>query len=273
MAQTSLHASSATESARLTTPVFSVVTPVFNEAEILPVLYDRLKAVLDDLDEPWEIVLINDGSRDGSLDIMRSLVGRDARVRVVDLSRNFGHQAAITAGMAAASGQAIIIIDADLQDPPEVIPEMIAQWRAGAEVVYAQRAARAGETWFKRHSASLFYRVLRRVTAVNIPRDTGDFRLVDRRVVNVMNALPEHHRFMRGLSAWVGFRQVAVLYDRQETLRGQNQISPHENDPPLTGCRDELQLRPVAACHHHRLHPGRHQPGRDHRRDHLAPGK
>ena len=210
-----------TDKAALPAPTFSVIAPIYNEAEVLPTFYERLVSVMEELTEPFEIVLVNDGSRDDSLAIMRALQAKDARVRIVDFSRNFGHQAAISAGISYARGAAAIIIDADLQDPPEVIPDLIAQWRAGAEVVYAQRRARAGETAFKRTSAALFYRLLRSMTAVDIPADTGDFRLLDRRVVDVLCKLPEHHRFMRGLSAWVGFRQVAVPYERQERLAGE----------------------------------------------------
>lgn len=201
-------------------PVISVVVPIYNEIETLPYLYERLTTVLRQLGDPYEVLLVNDGSQDGSITKMAEIARLDARVRVVDFSRNFGHQAAVSAGMALARGAAVILMDADLQDPPEVIPRLIEQWRAGAEVVYAQRAARAGETVFKRASAALFYRLLRRMTSVNIPSDTGDFRLMDRRVVNALNSLPERHRFIRGLSAWVGFRQVAVPYQRQERYAG-----------------------------------------------------
>ncbi len=204
-----------------TAPVLSVIVPVFNEAETLAHLYTRLAAVLEQLEASFEILLINDGSSDGSLQGMMDLHERDPRVRVVDFSRNFGHQAAVSAGLAYAHGQAVVIIDADLQDPPETIPALVAQWRAGAEVVYAQRVARQGDTWFKRATAAVFYRLLRRLTAVNIPPDTGDFRLLDRRVVDVLVALPERHRFLRGLSAWVGFRQVAVPYVRAPRYAGE----------------------------------------------------
>ncbi len=201
-------------------PTFSVVAPIYNEAETLPQFYARIVAVMESLGEPFELVLVNDGSQDGSYRIMREMNQRDPRVRVIDFSRNFGHQMAISAGLEYARGQAVIIIDSDLQDPPEVIPSLIARWREGAEVVYAQRSHRKGETIFKLLTARMFYRLLARLTAVNIPRDTGDFRLVDRRVVNALITLREHHRFMRGLSAWVGFRQEAVRYERQERYAG-----------------------------------------------------
>jgi dolichol-phosphate mannosyltransferase len=197
-----------------------VVAPVYNEEETLPHFYQRTIAVLEGLGEPFELLLVNDGSADGSYRVMRDLHERDPRVRIINFSRNFGHQAAISAGLDYARGRAVVIIDSDLQDPPEVIPDLVAHWRDGAEVVYAQRARRVGETPFKLLTAALFYRLIARVTAVNIPRDTGDFRLLDRRVVDSLIAMREHHRFMRGLSVWVGFRQDAVRYERQERFAG-----------------------------------------------------
>jgi polyisoprenyl-phosphate glycosyltransferase len=204
----------------LTQPVYSIVAPVFNEEETVPHFYERVIAVMEKVGEPFELVLVNDGSRDGSFNIMRSLHERDQRVRVVDFSRNFGHQIAISAGLDYAQGQAVVIIDSDLQDPPETIPELIARWKAGAEVVYAQRQTRTGETKFKLITASVFYRLIGRITSVNIPRNVGDFRLMDRRVVDALVSMREHHRFMRGLSSWVGFRQEAVLYHRHERYAG-----------------------------------------------------
>ncbi len=202
-------------------PVFSVVAPIYNEAETLPHFYARVVAAMESLDEPFEVVLVNDGSRDDSIAVMRALRERDPRVRVVDFSRNFGHQVAISAGLDHARGEAVVIIDSDLQDPPEVILELAAKWRQGAEVVYAQRRTRPGETRFKLLTAAVFYRLIRRLTSVDIPRDTGDFRLLDRKVVDTLVAMKEHHRFMRGLSVWVGFRQEAVHYDRQERYAGE----------------------------------------------------
>ncbi|MGI8826342.1 MAG: glycosyltransferase family 2 protein [Chloroflexota bacterium] len=203
-----------------TTPVYTIVAPVFNEEETLPHFYDRVAGVMDGLGDPWELVLINDGSRDHSRSVLRSIHERDARVRVIEFSRNFGHQIAISAGLDYARGQVVVIIDSDLQDPPEVIPEMVGRWREGAEVVYAQRSRRTGETRFKLWSAAAFYRLIGRITSVDIPRNTGDFRLLDRRVVDALVAMREHHRFMRGLSMWVGFRQEAVQYDRRERFAG-----------------------------------------------------
>ena len=207
----------ATERAR---PVYSIVAPAVNEEDTLPHFYARVVAVMEQVGEPFEVVLINDGSSDGTFRVMRALHERDPRVRVVDFSRNFGHQIAISAGLDYARGDAVIIMDSDLQDPPEVVPQLIARWKAGAEVVYAQRARRTGETRFKLLTAAAFYRLIARITSVEIPRDTGDFRLLDRRVVETLVTMREHHRFMRGLSAWVGFRQEAVQYDRHERFAG-----------------------------------------------------
>jgi dolichol-phosphate mannosyltransferase len=201
-------------------PVYSIVAPVFNEEETLPHFYERLISVMDGVGEPFELLFVNDGSSDKSYETLRKLNKLDPRVRVVNFSRNFGHQIAISAGLDYARGQAVIIIDSDLQDPPEVIPELIARWKAGAEVVYAQRVTRQGETRFKLLTATLFYRLIRRITSVEIPRDTGDFRLLDRRVVDALITMREHHRFMRGLSIWVGFRQEAVPYTRHERFAG-----------------------------------------------------
>ena len=200
--------------------MYSIVAPAVNEEDTLPHFYERVVAVMEQVGEPFEVVLINDGSSDGTLRVMRALHERDPRVRVVDFSRNFGHQIAISAGLDYARGDAVIIIDSDLQDPPEVMPQLIARWKAGAEVVYAQRARRTGETRFKLLTAAAFYRLIARITSVQIPRDTGDFRLLDRRVVETLVTMREHHRFMRGLSAWVGFRQEAVPYDRHERFAG-----------------------------------------------------
>jgi dolichol-phosphate mannosyltransferase len=200
--------------------VFSIVAPVFNEAETLPHFYEEVVKVMEPLGEPFELVLVNDGSSDNSYRIMHELHQRDARVHVVDFSRNFGHQIAISAGLDYARGDAVVIIDSDLQDPPEVIPQLVARWRDGAEVVYAQRTTREGETPFKLLTATLFYRLIGRITSVNIPRDTGDFRLLDRRVVNALIRMREQHRFMRGLSSWVGFQQEAVPYQRHSRYAG-----------------------------------------------------
>lgn len=201
-------------------PVYSVVAPVFNEEETLPHFYGRVTKVMSELGEPFELLFVNDGSIDGSYMLMQDMHQRDARVRVVNFSRNFGHQIAISAGLDYARGQAVIVMDADLQDPPEIIPLLVARWKDGAEVVYAQRTRREGETGFKLFTAAIFYRLIERITSIAIPRDTGDFRLLDHRVVETLVKMREQHRFMRGLSAWVGFRQEAVQYVRQERFAG-----------------------------------------------------
>ncbi len=201
-------------------PVFSVVAPVYNEQESIAAFSARVMEVMERLGEPFELVLVDDGSSDRSPELLRALAAHDPRIRVARLSRNFGHQMALTAGMDLARGQAVITLDSDLQDPPELIPELVAKWRAGGEVVYAQRTRRRGETLFKRASAAAFYRLLRRLTSLDIPPDAGDFRLLDRRVVNALGQMRERRRFLRGLSVWVGFRQVAVPYERRERYAG-----------------------------------------------------
>lgn len=208
-------------SAQPVRPVFSIVAPVFNEEETLPHFYQRVIEAMERMGESFELLLVNDGSHDRSYRIMQELHERDPRVHAIDFSRNFGHQIAISAGLDHAQGQAVIIMDADLQDPPEVIPDLAARWKEGAEVVYAQRARRLGESRFKLITASAFYTLIGRITSVKIPRNTGDFRLLDRRVVDVLVKMREQHRFMRGLSAWVGFRQEAVLYERKERFAGE----------------------------------------------------
>jgi len=200
---------------------FSIVVPVFNELENIPELYRRLRATLDSVGETWELVLVDDGSTDGSTEHIRELAAKDKRVRPVIFARNFGHQVAITAGWDYARGDAVVIMDADLQDPPEVIPELIARWREGYEVVYAVRAEREGESWFKKATASLFYRLIYRITDVKIPLDSGDFRLLDRKVVEVLKTMRERHRFPRGMAAWVGFRQIGVAYKRAVRYSGE----------------------------------------------------
>ena len=195
-------------------PTYSVVAPVYNEEGNLRKFYERVAKTMNDLDEAWELVLVNDGSRDGSLDLMRELSNEDSHVKYVNFARNFGHQTAVTAGVDYATGQAIILIDSDLQDPPEVIPNLIAQWKQGYQVVYAVRAERKGESWFKLASAKLFYRTLYRITDVAIPVDTGDFRLMDEAVANVLRQMREHNRFIRGMTSWAGFKQTGVEYVR-----------------------------------------------------------
>jgi polyisoprenyl-phosphate glycosyltransferase len=202
-------------------PTLSVVAPCFNEEGGLQELYRRIRQVLEGAGESWELVLVNDGSRDRTPEIMRELREGDPRVKVVDFARNFGHQVAVTAGMDYARGDAVVLIDADLQDPPEVILDLLAKWREGYEVVYAVRAERKGETWFKEFTAKAFYRIIYSITDINIPMDTGDFRLMDRKVVEALKTMKEKHRFMRGMSVWVGFRQVGVNYVRAERYAGE----------------------------------------------------
>lgn len=202
-------------------PTYSIIAPIYNEEESLPELYRRVSEVMDQTNEPWELVLINDGSKDRSAEIIREMAAKDRRIRPVIFARNFGHQIAVTAGLDYSRGQAVVIIDADLQDPPELILEMIQKWKEGWEVVYAVRKEREGESWFKLFTASLFYRMIYRITDVKIPLDTGDFRLMDRKVVNVMNTMREKHRFLRGMSAWVGFKQTGVTYNRAARFAGE----------------------------------------------------
>jgi polyisoprenyl-phosphate glycosyltransferase len=206
-------------------PVLSVVVPCFDEAEVLPRFHARLRPVMDAIGESWEVLYVNDGSRDATLETM--LAFREAephRVSVLNLARNFGKEAALTAGLdhAAATG-AVLVIDADLQDPPEVIPDLVSAWREGFDVAYAQRSARAGESWSKRATAAAFYRLMERVGGkVQLPRDTGDFRLMSRRALDALLTMRERHRFMKGLFAWVGFPSKAVLYDREPRAAGES---------------------------------------------------
>jgi dolichol-phosphate mannosyltransferase len=200
---------------------YSVVAPVYNEITILPEFYRRVREVMESTGEEWELVLVDDGCTDGSTEKIRELAGMDEHVRPVIFARNFGHQIAITAGWDYARGEAVVTIDSDLQDPPEVILDMIEKWKEGYEVVYAVRTEREGESWFKLWTASLFYRLIYRITDVKIPLDTGDFRLMDRKVVNVIKTMRERHRFPRGMSAWVGFKQIGVNYKRAARLAGE----------------------------------------------------
>ncbi|MDB9507363.1 MAG: glycosyltransferase family 2 protein [Microcystis aeruginosa BS13-02] len=200
---------------------YSLIIPIYNEEETILELYRRVSDVMDSLDDSVELILINDGSRDRSLNLMRELQARDARVCYISLARNFGHQAAVTAGLNFARGQVIVVLDADLQDPPELIPKMIESWQAGYHVVYAQRTKRKKESWFKRLTAYVFYRLLRQLADVDIPADTGDFCLMDRQVVEVLNSMPERNRYIRGLRAWIGFRQTAVKFERDPRFAGE----------------------------------------------------
>ena len=256
-------------------PVFSVVLPVFNERESLAELHRRLSSVMIALAEPYEIIYVDDGSRDGSGDLLAAIQQNDAQVRVLHLSRNFGHQAAISAGLDHASGDAVIVLDADLQDPPEVLPALLAQWRLGFDVVYAVRRERK-ENLFKRSAYDIFYRLLRQVANVEIPLDAGDFCVLDRRVADVLRKMPERNRFMRGIRSWIGFRQIGVPYNRAPGFRWllllllpaaapRFSVWPARLVPGFSTLRvDGLQTLhparvPLRLCHHRR---GRDVPGR-----------
>jgi glycosyltransferase involved in cell wall biosynthesis len=204
----------------MTMPTFSVIAPIYNEITNIPEFFRRVKETLDRTGEAWELIMVDDGSTDGSTEKLGELAQADQRVRPVIFARNFGHQIAVTAGLDYARGKAVTIIDSDLQDPPEVILDLIAKWREGYEVIYAVREEREGESWFKLFTASLFYRMIAAITDVKIPVDTGDFRLLDHQVVSVMRKMRERHRFLRGMSAWVGFKQVGVPYNRAARFSG-----------------------------------------------------
>ena len=201
-------------------PIYSLVIPIYNEEENINEMYRRLHHVMEQLDGDVELILIDDGSRDRSLKMMRELHHRDNRVHYLSLARNFGHQIAVTAGLNFVQGKCIIVMDADLQDPPELILTMIEKWHQGYQVVYAQRISRQQESRLKRLTAYLFYRILRRLAKVDIPVDTGDFCLMDRQVVDILNSMPERNRYIRGLRAWVGFRQTSVLFERNPRFAG-----------------------------------------------------
>ena len=203
------------------TPTLSIVIPVFNEEQTLDLLGERLASMMARAAVPCEVVLIDDGSRDRSWEKMTALAAKDPRFGLVRLSRNFGHQIAITAGLDFARGEAVVVMDADLQDPPEVVLEMLARWRAGADVVYGRRGAREGETWFKKASAAAFYRLIGSLSQVEIPVDTGDFRLMSRRAVTALQRLGERNRFVRGMVAWLGFKQEEVVYHRDARAAGE----------------------------------------------------
>ena len=206
-------------------PLLSVVVPVYDEESVLPEFHRRLSAVLDRLDGNCEVVYANDGSRDDTSALLEQLHQDDERVAVVNLTRNFGKEIALTAGLDHASGEAVVIIDADLQDPPELIPKMMRRWRDGFDVVYATRKSRTGETLFKKFTARQFYRTIKRISKIEIPSNTGDFRLLSRRAVDDLRQLREHHRFMKGLFSWIGYPQTSVLYDRDPRFAGQSKFN------------------------------------------------
>ena len=205
-------------------PTISIVVPIYNEEPVLPELHRRVSQVMEETDEPWELVLINDGSHDRSAAVIAELHAQDERVKGLSFSRNFGFQIAATAGLDHASGDAVILTDADLQDPPELYPTMIARWRDGYDVVYGVRKSREGETWFKLITAKLFYRLIYRITDIDIPLDTGDFRLMDRRVIDAIRRMPERNRFLRGLVPWIGYKQTGVEYERQARFAGESKF-------------------------------------------------
>ena len=202
-------------------PVYSIVAPVYNEAGNLRPFCREVQAVMDATGESWELLMVNDGSADGSLELMLDIAQENPHIKVINFARNFGHQIAVTAGIDYASGRAVVLIDADLQDPPAVIPELIAKWKDGYDVVYAVRAERKGESMPKKLSAKLFYRLIHRITDIDIPVDTGDFRLMDEKVANVLRQMREHHRFIRGMTSWAGFKQTGVEYVRKERAWGE----------------------------------------------------
>lgn len=200
--------------------IYSLVVPVFNEEEVLPIFYQTVTPLFDTLNESYEIVFINDGSSDKTESILEDLAEKDKRVKVIKFSRNFGQQAATQAGLTYTKGDAIIVMDVDLQDPPEVALKMIEKWKEGYEIVHGKRGKRRGETIFKKVTAFFYYRFLRKITGMDIPKDTGEFKLYDRKVVNQIIALPEHHRYLRGLSTWVGFKQTSIEFERPERSAG-----------------------------------------------------
>lgn len=201
--------------------LISVVVPLYNEEEVIGESYRRLTAVLSAMEEDYELIFVNDGSRDNTFSLAKQLEENDPHVVLVDFARNFGHQMAVTAGVEQAKGDVVVIIDADLQDPPELIPQMVEMWKNGAEVVYGKRVSRKGESAFKKMTAFCYYRVLDALSGWKIPKDTGDFRLMDRRVVDVLRAMPEHNRFLRGMVSWVGFRQEPIEFVREERFAGE----------------------------------------------------
>ncbi len=210
-------------------PKYSLLIPIYNEQENIKELYSRVSAIMDKLDDTSELVLIDDGSKDKSLSMMRQLSEQDNRVCYLSLARNFGHQIAVTAGLNFVRGDAVIILDADLQDPPELIPAMLELWRQNYQVVYAQRIKRKKENWFKRFTAYTFYRILKYLAEVDIPTDTGDFCLIDRQVIDLLNKMPERNRYIRGLRSWVGFNQIALNFERPPRFAGDVKYTFHKS--------------------------------------------
>jgi dolichol-phosphate mannosyltransferase len=200
--------------------LISIIIPAYNEEEVITDMLMEVKNSLEALEEDIEIICVNDGSEDKTMEILQTHAEKDKRIRILDLSRNFGHQIAVTAGIDHCKGDCAIIIDADLQDPPSLIPQMVEKWKENYHVVYAQRKSRKGENWFKLWTAKMFYRILKRITRIDIPIDTGDFRLIDRQVIDALKQMPERFRYIRGMIAWVGFNRIGVEYERQERFKG-----------------------------------------------------
>jgi len=209
----------------INTIYYSVIVPAFNEEPVIEETYKRLKKVMDGIGEPYELIFVNDGSSDRTGEILERIHHTDPHLKAIHFSRNFGHEAATTAGLDHASGQCIIIIDADLQDPPEIIPEMIEKWKQGYEIVYGKRKQRKGESTLKKTTSALFYRFLQRMTEIDIPADVGDFRLIDRKVCNALKHMREKNRYMRGIISWVGFRQTAIEFVREERWAGETKYN------------------------------------------------
>lgn len=199
----------------------SVVIPIYNEEGNIPLLHERLTRTLEEMKVGYEFIFINDGSRDRSVELLRELAQKDSHVKYIDFSRNFGHQIAVSAGLDHSRGEAVVIMDADLQDPPELLAEMYRKYKEGFEVVYARRRSRQGESWFKKITARAFYRLLSSLSSVDIPLDTGDFRIIDHKVVEALRKMPEKSKFLRGQISWIGFRQTFLEYDRQERHAGE----------------------------------------------------
>jgi glycosyltransferase involved in cell wall biosynthesis len=215
-----LEQTTGTEAIRRSNALISIVVPVYNEEQVLPALHERLTEVLPPIAPAVEVIFVNDGSMDRSAEMIDSICAADSRFKALHFSRNFGHQAAVTAGLSGSTGDCVVVLDADLQDPPELIAELLDKWRSGYDVVYAQRISREGEGFLKKTTAFLFYRVLHRISDLEPPPDTGDFCLMDRKVVNVLNSMPERQPYLRGLRVWVGFRQTAVPFERKARFAG-----------------------------------------------------
>ncbi len=202
-------------------PELSVIIPIYNEEGNIPDLYKRVKNVTDNMAVTYEMIFINDGSADNSFAMIQQLALADSNVKFINLSRNFGHQIAVTAGLNASKGNAVVIIDADLQDPPELINDLYKKLKEGFQVVYARRNRRAGESFMKKYTAKVFYRLLSRITSIKIPVDTGDFRIIDRKIVDTLKKMPEQQKYLRGQISWIGFKQTYILYDREERFKGE----------------------------------------------------